>query len=194
MYSFSNFEPVCCSIPGSSCCFLTCIQVSQKAGEMVWYFHLLKNFPVCCDPHSQTLQHNQWSRSRCFSGILFLFPMIQQILAIWFLVSLPFLNPAWTSGSSQFTYCWTLAWRILSITLLARETSAIVWQSEHSLALPFFGIGMKSDLFQSCGHCWIFQIGCFNPHSSPMWDKYCYTAITMPILLKISATWLNLHR
>ena len=33
--------------------------------------------------------------------------------------SLPFLNPAWTSGSSRFTYRWSLAWRILSITLLA---------------------------------------------------------------------------
>ena len=30
--------------------------------------------------------------------------------------------------------------------------------SEHSLALPFFGIGVKTDLFQSCGHCWVFQI------------------------------------
>ena len=29
---------------------------------------------------------------------------------------------------------------------------------EHSLALPFFGIGMKTDLFQSCGHCWVFPI------------------------------------
>ena len=29
---------------------------------------------------------------------------------------------------------------------------------EHSLALPFFGIGMKTDLFQSCGHCWVLQI------------------------------------
>ena len=27
---------------------------------------------------------------------------------------------------------------------------------EHSLALPFLGIGMKTDLFQSCGHCWVF--------------------------------------
>ena len=27
--------------------------------------------------------------------------------------------------------------------------SIIVWLFEHSLALPFFGIGMKSDLFQS---------------------------------------------
>ena len=24
--------------------------------------------------------------------------------------------------------------------------------------MPFFGIGMKTDLFQSCGHCWVFQI------------------------------------
>ena len=38
-----------------------------------------------------------------------------------------FINPAWTSGSSQFTYCWSLTWGILSITLLACEMSAIVW-------------------------------------------------------------------
>ena len=36
--------------------------------------------------------------------------------------------------------------------------SAIMWVFEHSLALPFFGIGVKTDLFQSCGHCWVFQI------------------------------------
>ena len=29
------------------------------------------------------------------------------------------------------------------------EVSAIVQQFEHSLALPFFGIGMKTDHFQS---------------------------------------------
>ena len=86
------------------------------------------------------------------------FSMILQMLAIWSLVPLPFLKPAWTSGSSRFTYCWSLAWRILSITLLACEMSATVRQFEHSLALPFFGIGVKTDLFQSCGHCWVFQI------------------------------------
>ena len=32
------------------------------------------------------------------------------MLVIWFLVPLPFLNPTWTSGSSQFTHCWSLAW------------------------------------------------------------------------------------
>ena len=29
----------------SNCCFLTCIQISQEAGEVVWYSSLLKNFP-----------------------------------------------------------------------------------------------------------------------------------------------------
>ena len=28
----------------SNCCFLTCIQVSQEAGKVVWYSHLFKNF------------------------------------------------------------------------------------------------------------------------------------------------------
>ena len=39
-YSFPNLERVPCSMSGSNCCFLTCIQVSQKAGNMVWYSHL----------------------------------------------------------------------------------------------------------------------------------------------------------
>ena len=26
------------------------MQVSQEIGKVVWYPHLLKNFPVCCDP------------------------------------------------------------------------------------------------------------------------------------------------
>ena len=30
---------------GSNCCFLTCIQVSQEAGKVVWYSHLFQNFP-----------------------------------------------------------------------------------------------------------------------------------------------------
>ena len=74
------------------------------------------------------------------------------------LVPLPFLNPACTSGISWFAYCWSLAWRILGITLLVCEMSAIVQEFELSLALSFFQIGMKIDMFHSCGHCWDFQI------------------------------------
>ena len=29
----------------SDCCFLTCIQVSQEAGKVVWYSHVFKNLP-----------------------------------------------------------------------------------------------------------------------------------------------------
>ena len=74
--------------------------------------------------------------------------VIQGILAIWSLVLLPFLNPTWTSGSSWFTECWSLACKILSISLLVWEMSAIVWWLAHSLVLPFLGIGMRIDLFQ----------------------------------------------
>ena len=45
MYSFPNLEPVYCSMPDSNCCFLTHIQISQEAGKVIWYSHLLENFP-----------------------------------------------------------------------------------------------------------------------------------------------------
>ena len=44
VYSFSYLEPVCCSMSSSNCCFLTCIQVSQEAGQVVWYSHLFQSF------------------------------------------------------------------------------------------------------------------------------------------------------
>ena len=62
--------------------------------------------------------------------------MIHQMLAIWSLLPLPFLNPAWTSGSSWFTYCWSLAGRILSITLLVCESVSEVAQSCPTLCDP----------------------------------------------------------
>ena len=44
-YSFPDFEPAYCSMFSSNCWFLTCIQVSQEAGKVVWHFHLFKNLP-----------------------------------------------------------------------------------------------------------------------------------------------------
>src|SRR5574341_1138508 len=29
----------------SNCCFLTCIQISPEADQVIWYSHLFKNFP-----------------------------------------------------------------------------------------------------------------------------------------------------
>ena len=45
MYSFPDLEPVCCPVSSSNCCFLTCIQISQEAGQVICYFHLFKNSP-----------------------------------------------------------------------------------------------------------------------------------------------------
>ena len=96
------------------------------------------------------------------------FSMIQWILVIWFLVSLPFLNPAWTSGSSGFTYCWSLAWRILSITLLAwNESNCEVVGTFLDIALLWYWV--KTHFYQSCGHCWVLQV---------CWHIECSTVIT----------------
>ena len=70
-----------------------------RSGGLV--FPSLEEFStLCCDPHR--LWHSQQRRIRCFSGTL-AFSMIQWMLEIWSLVPLPFLNVAWTSGSSCFT-------------------------------------------------------------------------------------------
>ena len=51
MYSFLNFEQVSCFMSSFNCCFLTHIPAQfknisfQETNKMVWYSHLLKNFP-----------------------------------------------------------------------------------------------------------------------------------------------------
>ena len=45
MYSFPDLEPDYCSMSSSNFCFLTCIQISKEAGQVVWYSHLFQNFP-----------------------------------------------------------------------------------------------------------------------------------------------------
>jgi len=45
MYFFPKFQPVCCSMPILTVASWFCIQASQEAGKVVWYSHLLKNFP-----------------------------------------------------------------------------------------------------------------------------------------------------
>ena len=51
-YSFPYLEPVCCSMSSSNCCFFTCIQISQEAGQVVWYSHLFQNFPQFVSIHT----------------------------------------------------------------------------------------------------------------------------------------------
>ena len=95
-------------------------------GRQVWYSHLFKSFPQFVVIHTfkgfgvvNKAEADVFLELCCFSYD----PMM---LAIWSLVPLPFLNAPWRSGGLWFTYCWSLAWRILSITLLACEMHAIV--------------------------------------------------------------------
>ena len=116
-----------------------------------------------------------------FSWNSLAFSMIQQMMVIWSLVPLHYLNPARTSGISGLTYCWSPAWRILSITLLVCEMSAIVWYFEHSLALPFWNENWRLLIL-----CWVYQIclhiecSTFTTSSFRIWNSS--TGIPLPSL------------
>ena len=76
-------------------CFLTCIQISQEAGEAVWYSHLSKNFPQFVVIHTvKDFGVVNEAEVDVFSWNSLAFSMIQQMLAVRSLVPLPFLNPA----------------------------------------------------------------------------------------------------
>ena len=118
-YSFSYLESVCYTMSSSNCCFLTWIQVTQEAGEVVWSSHLFQNFLQFIVIHTvEGFGVVNKAKIYIFMNSL-AFSMIQWMLAIWSLVPLTFLNPASTSGSSRFTYCWSLAWRPVMLNSLA---------------------------------------------------------------------------
>ena len=86
----------------SNCCFLTCIQVSQKTGQMVWYSHLFKNFPQFIVIHTAK-GFGIVNKAKIYVFLeLSCFSIIQQMLAIWSLVPLPFLKQAWTKKDVLF--------------------------------------------------------------------------------------------
>ena len=160
MYSFPDLKPVSCSMYSSNCCFLTCIQISQETGQVVWY-----SFPQFVVIHIVT-------------G----FGVVNKAEVDVFLeLSCFFDDPVdvghFISGSSAFSKSSFNIWKFLVYLLLkpglenfehyllACEMSAMVQKFEHSLALPFFRIGMKADLFQSCGQCWHIECSTLTVYS-----------------------------
>ena len=124
---FPNFAPVHFSMQRSNCCFLACLQVSQETSKELWYFYLLKNFlRFVVILHKGFRVVNEAEVDIILSFLAF--SMIQRMLAIWPLIPLPFQNPVFASERSPFRYCWSEAWRILSISiiLLAWEMSTVV--------------------------------------------------------------------
>ena len=122
--------------------------------EVVWYSHLFKNFSQFIVIHTV----------KGFGVVNKAEVPVFQKLSCFF--SDPMDVGNLISGSSAFSKSSLNIWQFIVHVLLKTglenfelailltcEMSVIVWQFEHSLALPFFGIGMKTDLFQSCGYC-----------------------------------------
>ena len=136
---------------GSNCCFLTCIQVFQEAGKMVWHSHLFKDFPQFVVIHKGFSVINEAEVDVFLKFLCFLYD--------------PRNVGSLISGSSPFSkpslYIWTfLVQVLLKPSLKDFEHTLISMQNEYNCVvtetffeLPLFGIGMKTDLFQSCGHC-----------------------------------------
>ena len=157
MYSFSYLEPVCCSMSSFHCCFLTCIQISKEADKVVWYSNLFQNSPQFVVIHT-------------VKG----FGMVNKTEIDVFMELSCFLDDTTDvgnliSGSSTFSKTSLNIWKFMVHVLLKpglenfeRYFTSVRWVqlrvSLSILSLPFFGNGMKTNLFQSCGYCWVFQI------------------------------------
>ena len=73
--------------------------------------------------------------------------------------------------SSRFRYCWSLAWRILRITLLACELCAIAWQFEHSVHSRTPGFSPRLSFRRRLGVTLLESS--LYPKLSPSWHPYC---------------------
>ena len=104
------------------------------------------------------------------------FSMIQWMLAIWSLVPLPFLKPAWTSGISQFTYCQSLAWRTLSITSAWDECNCAV-------VCAFFGIAFLWDWNENWPFPVLWPLLSF-PDLLTYWVQHFHSSFFLKFLLK----------
>ena len=146
-----------CSMSGSNCCFLICIQVSQETGKVVWYSHLFKNFPQFVVIHT-------------VKG----FGIVNKTEVDVFLeLSCLFDDPVdvgnLISGSSAFSKTSLNTWKFTVHVLLKpgleniEHYFASMWDEYNCVvAWAFFGIVFLWDRNEnwpfSCGHCWAFQI------------------------------------
>ena len=121
----------------SNCCFLTCIQISQEASQVVWYSHLFKNFPQFVVIHTVKdfcivnkaeidvfleFLHFQWS-NQCWQFDLWFPCLFKSSLNIWnFMVHIPF-KPVLENFEYYFASVWdecncAVVWTFFGIAFL----------------------------------------------------------------------------
>ena len=156
----------------SNCCFLTCIQISQEAGQVVWCSHLFKNFPQFIVIHT------------VISFVVFNKAEVDVFLELSCFFSHPVDVSSLVSGSSA---CSKSSLNIckFSIHILLKpflenfeHYFTSVWDECNCVVVwAFFGFAMKTDVFQSCSHCWVFQIcwhiecSTFTASSFTIWNS-----------------------
>ena len=156
MYSFPNLEPVCCSMSRSNCRFLTCIQISQEAGQVVCYSHLSTNFAQFDVIHTvkgfgvvSRTKVEVFLELSCFfddpedvGNLISGFSAFSKSnLNIWKFMVHVLLKPGLRNFEHYFANMW--------------DECSCVWTF---FGISFLGIGMKTYLTQSCDHCWVFHI------------------------------------
>ena len=129
----------------SNCGFLTCIQISQEAGKVVWYSHLFQNFPQFIVIHTvksfsviNKAEIDFFLEFSCFFydptdvGNLISDSSSKSTLNIWKFIVHVLLKPDLENFEHYFT------------SVGEKCNCVIVWAF---WGLPFFGTGMKTDLF-----------------------------------------------
>ena len=148
-------EPVCCSMSSS--------QIFKEAGQVVWYSHLFKNF-------------QQFVMIYAVKG----FGVVNKT-DVFLEFSCIFDDPTdvgnWISGFSAFSKSSLNIWKFRVHILLKSDLEnfehyfASVWDECNCevvwafIVIAFLWDWKENDLFQSCVHCWVFQI-CWHTECS----------------------------
>ena len=112
----------------------------------------LRIFYKCCDPHSQWLYIGNEAKVYAFVEL----PCIlydPTVVGNMISGSSAPLKPSWYIRKFSVYVMLKPSLKDFEHNLVACEMSAVVWQFQHFWSLSFFGIGMKTDRFQSCGLC-----------------------------------------
>ena len=155
----------------SNCCFPTCMQISQEAGEVVWYSHLFQNFP-------------QFVVIYMVKG----FGIVNKAEVDVFLDLSCFFYDSMDvgdliSGSSAFSKFSLNIWKFLVHTLLKpglenfEHCFASVWDEYNSVVVwTFFGIAFHWDWNKN----WHFPVLCpllSFPNLLAYWMQYCNSTL-----------------
>ena len=156
----------------SNCCFLTCIQVSQKTDQVVWCSHLFKNFPQFVVIH--TVQG---------------FGIVNKAEVDVFLEFSCFLDDPTDvgnliSGSSAYSKPSLIIWKLITVHILLKpglenfeHYSASVWlECKCAIVWTFFGIAFLWDWDENWPFPVLWPLLSF-PNSLAYWVQHFHSII-----------------